>query len=97
MEVEMCFLDPYGTSSVVQTKRAIVALVPPTHTISLDLWRSACSENGQHIDSLPLARELSFPRTCLESQELLEGDDGELLELVLSVRTLSVWWPGLSR
>jgi hypothetical protein len=40
----------------------------------------------------PLAREL--PTDLFESQELLEGDDGELfLELVLSVRTLSVWWP----
>jgi acetyl-CoA carboxylase/biotin carboxylase 1 len=79
-EVEMCFLDPYGTSSVVQTKRAIARRVGSTYAYDfLGLMEVGLfGEWEQHIDSLPVSSGVEFPTDLFESQELLEGGDGEL-------------------
>jgi acetyl-CoA carboxylase/biotin carboxylase 1 len=80
-EVEMCFLDPYESSNVVQTKRAIARRVGSTYAYDfLGLMEVGLfGEWEQHIDSLPVASGVQIPSSLFESQELLEEASGEVV------------------
>jgi acetyl-CoA carboxylase/biotin carboxylase 1 len=76
---EMCFLDPYGTSNIVQTKRAIARRVGSTYAYDflglmevglISEWQDYIQETGKGDDEIPAH--------VFASQEFLEGKDGEL-------------------
>lgn len=78
-DADMCFLEPYVASSTVQTKRAIARRVGSTYAYDflglmevglIGEWDSYLTE--QAFDSS------SMPSQLFESQEFLEGPDGEL-------------------
>jgi acetyl-CoA carboxylase/biotin carboxylase 1 len=78
---ESCFLDPYATTNIVQTKRSIARRVGSTYAYDfLGLMEvSLIGEWESYIAGLggttPAA---NVPTNVFESQELLEGEDGEL-------------------
>jgi len=80
-EAGMCFLDPYGTSNVVQTKRAIARRVGSTYAYDfLGLMEvGLIGEWEQHIEKLSPSAGVTMPANLFESQELIEGPDGELV------------------
>lgn len=77
---EMCFLNPYGTSNAVQTKRAIARRVGSTYAYDfLGLMEvGLLNEWDEHINSLPDG-SVSTPKNVFESKELYEGPDGKLV------------------
>ena len=79
-EGEMCFLDPYGTSNVIQTKRAIARRVGSTYAYDfLGLMEVALfGEWEQHINSLG-DQNMQVPTDLFESQELIENESGDLV------------------
>jgi len=79
-EVDMCFLDPYATSNVVQTKRAIARRVGSTYAYDfLGLMEvGLIGEWEEHFNSLPDGGTMQIPPNFFSSQELIEGADGEL-------------------
>lgn len=80
-EPTMCFLDPYTTSNVVQTKRAIARRVGSTYAYDfLGLMEvGLIGEWEQHINSLPAGSGVQMPANLFESQELMEGPNGEVV------------------
>ena len=75
----MCFLDPYTASSTVQTKRAIARRVGSTYAYDflglmevglIGEWDAYLSEQSKDLADMP--------SSLFESQELVEGPDGEL-------------------
>ena len=75
---EMCFVDPYGVSNIVQTKRAVARRVGSTYAYDflglmevglITEWSEYLKETGMMGD---------IPATLFESQEFIEGPDGEL-------------------
>jgi acetyl-CoA carboxylase/biotin carboxylase 1 len=80
-QVEMCYLDPYGVSGFVQTKRAIARRVGSTYAYDfMGLMEVGLfGEWEQHIDSLSASSGVQIPTDLFESQEMLEGADGEIV------------------
>jgi acetyl-CoA carboxylase/biotin carboxylase 1 len=82
----MCYLDPYPSSNIIQTKRAIARRVGSTYAYDflgllevglIQEWdehlRSVASVvNGEDVAS-------SMPSGIFSSQELIEGSDGKLM------------------
>ena len=79
-EAEMCMLDSYGSSNVIQTKRAIARRVGSTYAYDfLGLMEvNLFNEWEEHINSLPDGSEMSFPVNIFQSQELIENKVGKL-------------------
>ena len=79
-EQSMCVLDPYDTSNIIQTKRAIARRVGSTYAYDfLGLMEvTLFAEWDEHISSLPGKADVKTPENLFASQELLEGEDGEL-------------------
>ena len=75
---EMCFLNPYGASNAVQTKRAIARRVGSTYAYDfLGLMEvSLIGEWQKYIDETGAVD--AIPDKLFESQEFIEGADGEL-------------------
>jgi len=76
-------LDPYGTSSIVQTKRAIARRVGSTYAYDfLGLLEvGLIGEWDAHIkamNSADLESNIRIPDSIFSSQEFIMGDDGEL-------------------
>jgi acetyl-CoA carboxylase / biotin carboxylase 1 len=80
-ESKMCFLDPYTTSNVVQTKRAIARRVGSTYVYDfLGLMEvGLIGEWESYINSLPSGSGVQMPANLFESQEMIEGADGTLM------------------
>jgi len=74
---EDCILDPYATSNIVQTKRSIARRVGSTYAYDfLGLMEVALlGEWNAYNDKIGGS---DVPYNVFESQELLEGADGEL-------------------
>mmetsp|Transcript_10466 Transcript_10466/g.13856 ORF Transcript_10466/g.13856 Transcript_10466/m.13856 type:complete len:2095 (+) Transcript_10466:147-6431(+) len=79
-ESTMCMLDPYDTSNIIQTKRAIARRVGSTYAYDfLGLMEvTLFAEWDQHISSLPGKSAVQIPDNLFSAQELLEGDDGKI-------------------
>jgi acetyl-CoA carboxylase/biotin carboxylase 1 len=79
-EVEMCFLNPYSTSNVVQTKRAIARRVGSTYAYDfLGLMEVGLfGEWEEHVNSLAEGTA-TIPTDLFKADELIEGPDGELV------------------
>jgi acetyl-CoA carboxylase/biotin carboxylase 1 len=75
----MCFVDPYGTSNIVQTKRAIARRVGSTYAYDfLGLMEvGLISEWQQYIDDT--GKDMEIPVHVFESQEFIEAPDGKLV------------------
>lgn len=73
-------LDPYATSSFVQTKRSIARRVGSTYAYDfLGLMEvGLVNEWEKYIDSLGPNSGVEMPSNLFKSTEFLEGDDGEL-------------------
>lgn len=77
---EVCMLDPYSTSNIIQTKRAIARRVGSTYAydflglIEVGLIR----EWDEHLTALDDA-SLSMPSGIFSAQELIEDEDGNLV------------------
>jgi acetyl-CoA carboxylase/biotin carboxylase 1 len=79
---DMCVLDPYSTSNVIQLKRAVARRVGSTFAYDfLGLMEvGLIGEWEQHIDSFGPRDDTQIPVNVFSSQELLEeGVDGELV------------------
>eukprot|EP00565_Helicotheca_tamesis_P003884 CAMPEP_0185725054 /NCGR_PEP_ID=MMETSP1171-20130828/1378_1 /TAXON_ID=374046 /ORGANISM="Helicotheca tamensis, Strain CCMP826" /LENGTH=2089 /DNA_ID=CAMNT_0028393057 /DNA_START=20 /DNA_END=6289 /DNA_ORIENTATION=+ len=79
-EDAVCFLDPYGTSNIIQTKRAIARRVGSTYAYDflgllevglIGEWDSYISDLGE--------TSVTMPAGIFSSQELLENEDGDLV------------------
>ena len=77
---EMCFLNPYGASTAVQTKRAIARRVGSTYAYDfLGLMEvGLIGEWDAYSHDLPEG-SVSTPTNLFESQELYEDSDGNLI------------------
>lgn len=80
-DTAMCFLDPYQTSNIVQTKRAIARRVGSTYAYDfLGLLEVGLfAEWESHINDLPPTSGVSAPTNVFSAQELIENADGELV------------------
>lgn len=75
---EMCFLDPYGTSNIVQTKRAIARRVGSTYAYDfLGLLEVGLISEWQQYNK-DLGDEDVIPAHAFSSQEFIEDENGEL-------------------
>jgi len=76
----MCFLDPYATSNVIQTKRGIARRVGSTYAYDfLGLMEvGMIREWDTYIKSLDADSGVELPSKIFSSQELFERDDGVL-------------------
>lgn len=79
-EGPMCFLDPYATSNVIQTKRSIARRVGSTYAYDfLGLMEvGLIGEWDTYIKSLDSHTDVELPSNIFSSQELFERDDGVL-------------------
>jgi acetyl-CoA carboxylase/biotin carboxylase 1 len=77
---EMCYLDMYGTSNIIQTKRAIARRVGSTYAYDflglmevgmISEWQNYLQDTGKTEDLIP-------PHV-FESQEFLEDADGSIM------------------
>jgi acetyl-CoA carboxylase/biotin carboxylase 1 len=77
---EICFLDPYGVSNIVQTKRGIARRVGSTYAYDyLGLIEVALvGEWDSFINRLPNRAAVQMPSNVFEAKELIDGPDGEL-------------------
>lgn len=75
---QMCVVDPYGASNIVQTKRAVARRVGSTYAYDfrgllevglVSEWTQYIKENGKG----------EIPTNLLESQEFIMGGNGELM------------------
>lgn len=73
-------LDPYATSSIVQTKRSIARRAGSTYAYDfLGLMEVALvNEWEKYIESLDQDAGIEMPNGLFASKEFLEGEDGEL-------------------
>lgn len=79
-KAEMCFMDAYGTSNAVQTKRAIARRVGSTYAYDfLGLMEvGLLGEWNEYNEGLG-DNAVPVPKNIFESQELIEGSDGKLV------------------
>lgn len=82
-EEQVCILDPYGSSNVIQTKRAIARRVGSTYAYDfLGLLEVGLfNEWDAHTKSLTEANPdspVTTPQNIFSSQEFIMGEDGEL-------------------
>jgi acetyl-CoA carboxylase / biotin carboxylase 1 len=79
-EGPMCFLDPYATSNVIQTKRSIARRVGSTYAYDfLGLMEvGMIGEWETYIKSLDSKSGVELPSKIFSSQELFEREDGTL-------------------
>ncbi|CAB9498987.1 Acetyl-CoA carboxylase 1 [Seminavis robusta] len=77
---ENCVLDPYATSNIVQTKRSVARRVGSTYAYDfLGLMEVGLFAQWEaYLASIGSDAGVEVPASVFESQELLEGDDGEL-------------------
>jgi len=80
---EVCVLDPYDTSNIVQTKRAIARRVGSTYAYDfLGLLEvGLIGEWDSHLRALSKSDPdsvVTIPDSIFSSQEFIMGDDGEL-------------------
>jgi len=77
---EVCMLDPYATSNIIQTKRAIARRVGSTYAYDfLGLLEvGLIGQWDDHLNALDDA-SLSMPTGIFSSQELIEDEDGNLV------------------
>jgi len=77
----MCFLDSYGTSNIVQTKRAIARRVGSTYAYDfLGLMEvGLIGEWDKYIKSLSSSSDVQIPSKLFQSEELIQNADGELV------------------
>jgi acetyl-CoA carboxylase/biotin carboxylase 1 len=75
---ELCFVDPYGTSNIVQTKRAIARRVGSTYAYDflglmevglISEWQQYVKEAGNQIE---------IPGAVFEAKEFVEDENGNL-------------------
>jgi acetyl-CoA carboxylase/biotin carboxylase 1 len=75
---ELCYVDPYGTSNIVQTKRAIARRVGSTYAYDflglmevglISEWQQYAKETGNSM----------IPGPFFEAKEFMEDDNGELV------------------
>ncbi|GKY96267.1 hypothetical protein MPSEU_000586300 [Mayamaea pseudoterrestris] len=76
----MCMLDPYGTSNIVQTKRAVARRVGSTYAYDfLGLMEVGLfGEWEEYISQLPEGSNVKMPFDLFEARELIEDTDGHL-------------------
>jgi acetyl-CoA carboxylase/biotin carboxylase 1 len=77
----MCFLEPYETFNIIQTKRSIARRVGSTYAYDfLGLLEVGLfAEWEEYINSLPPKSGVSAPTNVFSAQELIENEDGELV------------------
>ncbi|KAL7542231.1 hypothetical protein ACHAXR_013354, partial [Thalassiosira sp. AJA248-18] len=77
----VCVLDPYDGANIIQTKRAIARRVGSTYAYDfLGLLEvSLIQEWDAYLSGLDGSSASSTPTNVFEAQELLDGDDGELV------------------
>jgi len=77
---EVCIIDPYSSSNIVQTKRAIARRVGSTYAYDfLGLLEvGLIGEWDEHLQSLGKDGLSEMPAGFFSSQELIEGEDGSL-------------------
>jgi len=77
----VCMLDPYEGANIIQTKRAIARRVGSTYAYDfLGLLEvGLIQEWDTYLSSLSGPNVPSTPTNVFEAQELIEGDDGELV------------------
>ena len=77
----MCFLDSYGTSNIVQTKRAIARRVGSTYAYDfLGLMEvGLIGEWGSYTTSLGEDSDIQMPSNLFHSEELVEDATGNLV------------------
>eukprot|EP00543_Licmophora_paradoxa_P006771 CAMPEP_0202445904 /NCGR_PEP_ID=MMETSP1360-20130828/4612_1 /ASSEMBLY_ACC=CAM_ASM_000848 /TAXON_ID=515479 /ORGANISM="Licmophora paradoxa, Strain CCMP2313" /LENGTH=2079 /DNA_ID=CAMNT_0049062311 /DNA_START=41 /DNA_END=6280 /DNA_ORIENTATION=+ len=77
---EVCLLDPYTTSNVVQTKRSIARRVGSTYAYDfLGLMEVGLIEEwSEYIASLG-DTDVTMPSNLFSSQELIENESGDLV------------------
>jgi len=75
---EMCFIDPYSTSNIVQTKRAIARRVGSTYAYDfLGLMEvGLISEWQQYIKDT--GKQMDIPASVFEVKEFIEDADGNI-------------------
>jgi len=72
-------LNPYATSSVVQTKRSIARRVGSTYAYDfLGLMEIALVNEWEAYTAKAGGKAVPVPSSLFEAKELLEGEDGEL-------------------
>jgi len=75
----MCMLDPYDGANIIQTKRAIARRVGSTYAYDfLGLLEVGLIQEWDAYKG-DLMSDVSTPANVFEAQELLDGDDGELV------------------
>lgn len=74
---EICFVDPYGTSNIVQTKRAIARRVGSTYAYDfLGLMEvGLISEWQQYVKA---GNNVEIPGTVFEAKEFIDQEDGSV-------------------
>lgn len=74
---EMCFVDPYGASNIVQTKRAIARRVGSTYAFDfLGLMEvGLISEWQEYVKENP---RQEIPASVFEAKEFIEAQDGSI-------------------
>lgn len=80
-DLEDCLLDPYATSNIIQTKRSIARRVGSTYAYDfLGLMEVNLIGNWEsYVSSLGgISSGVTVPTDVFESQELIEGPDGNL-------------------
>jgi len=76
----VCVLDPYDGANIIQTKRAIARRVGSTYAYDfLGLLEVGLIQEWDTYSSSLSGPVPSTPTNLFEAQELLEGDDGELV------------------
>lgn len=77
-DASMCFLQSYGASNIIQTKRAIARRVGSTYAYDfLGLMEvGLIGEWEEYISSMGDDADVEVPANLFESQELLEDADG---------------------
>ena len=77
---EICMLDPYASSNIIQTKRAIARRVGSTYAYDfLGLLEvGLIGQWNEHLTALDDA-SLSMPTNLFSAQELIEDEDGNLV------------------
>jgi acetyl-CoA carboxylase/biotin carboxylase 1 len=78
----MCFLDSYGTSNIIQTKRAIARRVGSTYAYDfLGLMEvGLIGEWDEYIKGLPIDAGVEMPSNIFQSEELIEDENGNLVK-----------------
>eukprot|EP00522_Entomoneis_paludosa_P016513 CAMPEP_0172450434 /NCGR_PEP_ID=MMETSP1065-20121228/8763_1 /TAXON_ID=265537 /ORGANISM="Amphiprora paludosa, Strain CCMP125" /LENGTH=2096 /DNA_ID=CAMNT_0013202215 /DNA_START=2922 /DNA_END=9212 /DNA_ORIENTATION=- len=92
----MCILDPYDTSNIIQTKRAIARRVGSTYAYDfLGLMEVALfAEWDNHISTLPGKSGVDTPEDLFSARELVEDENGDLVLGSRPVGTNSVGMVG---